>query len=142
MEVYCPDNDGAVSGDDDIEEAKPKTVKFHLHHMIVLSSSSYFRTFPEPKTGRVINDVDADSFKICVRFMYLGECDGKLTHDNVASVLNAAELLQIDELKKHCMEYLEHHLEHSNYEQVVELAERYNNPQLKIQVSSLNYIFM
>ena len=140
--MICPSrsNDEAVAACNDGDTPPTPTV-FHLHHNIVASSSGYFSTFPEPKTGRVINDVDADTFEICVRFMYLGECDGMLSHGNVASILNASELFQIDELEHNCMEYLEHNLDNDNYEQVVELAERLNNPQLKMNVSFTIVIF-
>ena len=48
--------------------------------------------------GRVINDLDSVSMAICVKFMYLGEC--QVSHDNVAAVLYTSELLQIDGLKR------------------------------------------
>ena len=69
--------------------------------------------------------------------MYLGDCEGKLSHDNVASVMNASELLQIEDLKQRCIEYLEHILDQKNYQEVVKLAEQFNEPQLKMKVCAL-----
>ena len=107
-----------------------------MHSLIVSSSSNYFATFPEPKTGRVINDVDAPTFEVCAKYMYLGECDDELSNDNVASILYASDILQIDGLKLKCMEYLKDNLDHTNYEQVVQFAtEQFGNPQLKMHVS-------
>ena len=104
---------------------------FHLHHTIVKTSSHYFATFPEPKVGRTINDLDSSSFAICVEYMYTGEGYQKITHDNVANVLNAAELLQIDGLKQVCLDYLDMNINHDNYEQIIDLASRYNSEELK-----------
>ena len=93
LDMLCPtrsNDEAVVAGNDDCTPLT-QTV-FHLHYTIVASTSGYFSTFSEPKNGHVINDMDVNSLKICVRFMYLGECDGILSHGNVASILNASEL--------------------------------------------------
>mmetsp|Transcript_21536 Transcript_21536/g.46834 ORF Transcript_21536/g.46834 Transcript_21536/m.46834 type:complete len:718 (+) Transcript_21536:66-2219(+) len=137
LEVIVPNNDdegNRDNSDNNDGKAAAATTSFHLHHTIAATSSRYFATFPEPKVGRVINDVDSETFSICVKFLYMGEHGGyreAFTHENIASILHAAELLQIDGLKENCIEYLKQNLDHSNYEQIVELADRFNNPDLK-----------
>jgi len=122
----------ATNNNDNVDGAACNDLTlFHLHHTIVKTSSHYFATFPEPKVGRIIDDLDSSSFAICVEYMYTGEGYQKITHDNVANVLNAAELLQIDGLKQVCLDYLDMNLDHDNYEQVIELANRYSNEELK-----------
>jgi len=110
---------------------RSNTASYHLHSTIAAASSKYFATFPTPKTGRIIDDIDSESFSICVQFMYTGEYQKGLSHENVSSVLYAAELLQMDELKVRCLDYLEQNLDHSNYEIVTDLADRYNCAKLK-----------
>eukprot|EP00956_Cyclotella_meneghiniana_P011648 scaffold16392_cov40-Cyclotella_meneghiniana.AAC.2 len=117
-------------------DAEEKRRTFHLHHPIVAASSKYFATFPTPKS-RTIDEFDSESFAICLKFMYLGHCQRHdhagemLERDNVASVLHCADVLQVDGLKAECIEFLEDHLDHSNYDQVIELAEKFNSTHLK-----------
>lgn len=142
-------NDDCTETNDDGGDGDER-VSFHLHSTIVAASSAYFETFPEPKAGRVIDDLDAETFSICVRYMYTGragemdcrpcgagwsdkEYRERLGDENVASVLYAAELLQIADLKKKCICYLKEHLSHSNYQPIIELADRFNSPELKKQ---------
>ena len=127
------DEAGLVGGMDALSptDGNVNNKTFHLHHNIVSASSKYFATFPEPKSGRTISDADSESVEVCIRFMYTGEYTAHLSHANVASVLHASELLQINDLSKKCIDYLEQNLDHDNYELVVELADRFNSPELK-----------
>eukprot|EP00956_Cyclotella_meneghiniana_P023395 scaffold45565_cov40-Cyclotella_meneghiniana.AAC.2 len=117
-------------------DAEKKSRTFHLHHTIVAVSSKYFATFPTPKS-RTIDEFDSESFAICLKFMYLGHSQRHdfawemLERDNVASVLHCADVLQVDGLRAECIEFLEDHLDHSNYDQVLELAEKFNSTHLK-----------
>jgi hypothetical protein len=134
----------AIRGDGtDLEVTVPvsesgETKTFHLHHTIAAASSKYFATFPTP-SSRAINEIDAVGFGICVKFVYLGHCNRlhnircelQLTRENVAAVFHCADFLQIDALTAECIEFLDHILDHSNYEQVVELAEKFNCNALK-----------
>eukprot|EP00956_Cyclotella_meneghiniana_P005837 scaffold7611_cov47-Cyclotella_meneghiniana.AAC.5 len=133
LEVTVPSS----NTENDAEENKSRT--FHLHHTIVAASSKYFATFPTPK-ARTIDEFDSESFAICRKFMYLSHCQRRgrcdegwvaLERDNVASVLHCADVLQVDGLKAECIEFLEDHLDHSNYDQVLELAEKFNSSRLK-----------
>ena len=69
------------------------TLSYHIHSTIAATSSKYFTTLPNPKTGRIIDNIDSDSFSICFQFMYTGEYQKRLSHKNVSSVLHASELL-------------------------------------------------
>ena len=60
--------------------------------------------------------------------MYLGDCSKELSHGTVVSVLRVADILQLDGLNQKCIEYSEQNLDHSNYEHVVKLADRFNSP--------------
>ena len=128
-------NDAQKGRGTDLEVKVPKeeggNASFHLHHNIVAASSEYFATFPEPKLGRIIDDISAKSFSICVKFMYTGEYRDGLSHQNISSILHAAEILVIDGLKQKCVEYLEANLDHSNYIQVIELADQFHIPHLQ-----------
>ena len=129
LEVHVPTGgkESIAEGDD---AKNNDTISFHLHHNIVAASSGYFATFPEPKCERVIADVDSDVFSVCVKFMvYTGEL--VLLRDNVSSILHVSELLNIGGLKTKCMSYLECNLDHSNYRNIIELADRFNNLDLK-----------
>ena len=110
--------------------AKQKFVTFHLHGSIASTSSDYFAKFPEPKEGRVIDDIDSNAFALCVKYMYLGDCED-LSHDNVAAVLDATALLQMKDLKQKCIDYLDSCLDHANYIMVMKLADRFNALDLK-----------
>lgn len=89
LEVLVPTSPATIENNDDDgneeSDARNHTSTFHLHHTIVSASSRYFATFPEPRAGRVIEDIDVDSFTICVKFMYTGEYRDSLSHDNVSS---------------------------------------------------------
>ncbi|KAL9179372.1 hypothetical protein ACHAXT_008662 [Thalassiosira profunda] len=107
------------------DAAEPSTAQFNLHYPIVAASSAYLAANPEPKSGRVIADVDPEAFAACVEFMYTGEFQlpstNPETSPNVTSVLDAANILQIDALRERCLACLGiHHLDNS--------GERFDHP--------------
>jgi hypothetical protein len=76
----------------DLEVRCPKTlthprtsslVTFKLHYIVAAVASPYFAKFPPPTTGRILKNIDSDTFQQCISFMYLGEGSVVLTNDNV-----------------------------------------------------------
>jgi hypothetical protein len=120
----------------DLEVACPKVLgepalqSFHLHGCIAAEASDYFGNIFIPRNGRVIQEVDAATFQLCVDFMYLQDQDAGVNHDNVASVLAAAAFLCMKDLTRACFDYLDRHLDNDNHETVKELAEQFDNPVL------------
>ena len=120
LEVRCPNDTPCADGS--------TYTTFHLHSLIVSCSSDYFARFPEPRIGRIIQEIDSKTFHVCLEFMYLGEV--KVTHDTVADLLHAAELLAITKISDACFAYLRKNLCRENHETVRELAETFQNPSL------------
>ena len=104
---------------------EPELETFHLHSCIVAESSDYFAKIIIPHRGRNIQEVDSPTFEIILRYMYLERLD--VTPENVASVLAAADFLQMENLKKACFDYLEQNLDQSNYETVKDIAGQFRN---------------
>ena len=109
--------------------------KFQLHYCIASISSDYFRKFPYPLKGRKIDEIQSNIFEICLDFMYSGSLisnDGeyRLSHENVSSVLAAAQLLGIHDLSTICFQYLKQSLDYSNHATVKEIAIQFHNMDL------------
>ena len=74
----------------------------------------------------VIKDIEPESMRIVLDFVYTGGKEIKIEEDNVQSLLQASNLLQFGDIKPLCVEFLLKHLETSNCLQVLGLAELYN----------------
>jgi hypothetical protein len=111
LEVRCPTGSVEATG----------LKSFNLHYCVASLCSDYFKTFPEPRTGRIIDEIEAHIFLICLQFMYCRAVE--LSHETVSSVLVAAELLALPGLTKMCFEYLQHNLDYTNHESVISIAE-------------------
>lgn len=118
LQVQCNINEN-----DDTEENET----FFLHPCIASRSSGYFERFPYPEI-RHIQEIDAETFRECRRFMYQGACT--ISHDTVAAILAAADLLIMKDLTEACFDFLKHKLDHDSYETVRDLAERFRYQQL------------
>eukprot|EP00978_Attheya_sp_CCMP212_P040135 scaffold215917_cov58-Attheya_sp.AAC.1 len=117
LQVQCPS-----------VEDPDKLQTFYLHLSIASSCSGYFATFPEPQS-RVIQEIDAEMFDMCRKFMYLG--DVEVDHSTVSSLLAAAQLFLLVDLSAICFDYLEQNIDHSNYKTVIELADHFHNAELR-----------
>ena len=83
--------------------------------------------FNENDSSRVvINDIEPESMKIILDFVYTGGKDIKIEEDNVQSLLQASNLLQFCDIKFRCVEFLLTHLKKSNCLQFWDLAELYD----------------
>lgn len=119
LEVQCPKKLG-----------ESELQSFHLHSCIAAETSEYFDKIILPHANGIslIQEVDAETFELCIRYMYLQKL--AVTHENVTAVLAAADFLDMKDLKTACFDYLDRNLDHENYETVKEIAEHHDNPAL------------
>jgi len=87
------------------------------HKMVLAASSSYFYAmfsgFTERDSSRVVlQGVDPDALHILVDYVYTSEVD--VTEDNVQSLLPAANLLQLTDVRDACCEFLQSQLHPTN----------------------------
>ncbi|XP_039963172.1 kelch-like protein 5 isoform X3 [Bactrocera tryoni] len=78
------------------------------HRLILAAASPYFENLFNGNQGTdpiiEINDIDSDIFERLITFCYTGQA--LITVDNVAAMLNAAIVLQMDDAKNRIVEYL------------------------------------
>ena len=74
----------------------------------------------------VISDIELESMKIILDYVYTGGNDIKINEDNVQSLLQAANLLQFCNIKQLCVEFLLKQLDSSNCLQFLQFAEMYD----------------
>ena len=91
---------------------------FKVHKALIAASSDYFRamftndcTEKDQKTVR-INGVDATSMGLVVSFLYTGQVE--MHTDTVQNLLSAANLFQLNELKKGCADFMANKLDVDN----------------------------
>merc|ERR1719342_717791 len=87
------------------------------HKMVLASSSSYFCAmftgFTERDSSRVVlQGVDPEALHILVDYVYTSQVD--VTEDNVQSLLPAANLLQLTDVRDACCEFLQSQLHPTN----------------------------
>ena len=93
--------------------------------------------FDENESSRVvIKNIEPDSLKIILDYVYTGGKDIKMNKDNVQSLLQASNFLQFCNIKKLCVQYLLEHLEITNCLQVLEMAETYDCSEMIISVEN------
>jgi len=96
---------------------------FHCHKLILALKSPYFdklfQSSPSSSASAttadqeiVLNDVGADDFDKLIQFLYTGEVE--LTEKNVKNILQAADVLKLEELSKFCGAYLLDSISSSN----------------------------
>lgn len=105
--------------------------KLHAHKMILAARSSVFSSMfdhdmAENLTNEVnIEDIDLESFKCVLRFMYCGEID-VISTENALTIYAAADKYDLKDLKKLCLEYAEKKLTIEWVLDVVKFADFYN----------------
>lgn len=105
--------------------------KLHAHKMILAARSSVFSAMfdhdmAENLTNEVnIEDIDLESFKCVLRFMYCGEID-VISTENALTIYAAADKYALKDLKKLCLEYAEKKLTIEWVLDVVKFADFYN----------------
>ena len=92
--------------------------KVHCHRVVLASLSAYFRAMftgdmAESKQKTItINGVDASSLKSLVNYAYTATIE--ISENNVQSILPAASVLQFEEVKRACSQFLKRHLDADN----------------------------
>ena len=80
--------------------------------------------FEENESSKVvIKDIEPESMRIVLDYVYSGGKEIKIEEDNVQSLLQASNLLQFGDIKLLCAEFLLKHLETTNCLQFLEMAE-------------------
>ncbi|XP_049315424.1 kelch-like protein 17 isoform X2 [Bactrocera dorsalis] len=78
------------------------------HRLILAAASPYFENLFNGNQGTnpviEINDIDSNIFERLITFCYTGQV--LITVNNVAAMLNAAIVLQLDDAKNHIVDYL------------------------------------
>ncbi|XP_049315413.1 kelch-like protein 3 isoform X2 [Bactrocera dorsalis] len=83
------------------------------HRLLLAAASPYFENLFNGNQGTnpviEINDIDSDIFEHLITFCYTGHAP--ITVNNVATMLNAAIVLQLDDAKNHIVDYLMTHID-------------------------------
>ena len=118
---------------DVVLEADGETVA--AHRVVLASLSAYFRAMftqrmAESKQKHItINGVDPATLRSLVEYAYTATID--ITEDNVQSILSAASVLQFQEVKQACSEFLRRQLDTDNCLGIKVFAEAYGCSDLK-----------
>ncbi|CAF0835232.1 unnamed protein product [Brachionus calyciflorus] len=94
------------------------TLEIRAHRVVLSSISDYFYAMftsnlaESYKTDIEINDIDGETLKILIDYIYTGKID--LNDTNIFSILNAANFLQLENVVKHGCDFLSNNLNISN----------------------------
>ncbi|KAG8238147.1 hypothetical protein J437_LFUL017260 [Ladona fulva] len=91
--------------------------EIYAHKMVLAACSPYFyamfHRFDEKKRGRIhLKDFDPLALKLIIDYVYTSEI--RVTEDNVQSLLPAANLLQLTDIRDACCVFLESQLHPTN----------------------------
>jgi len=108
---------------------------FHCHRLVLALKSPYFdeKLFTSSSSSAgdeqiVLNDIRADDFDKVLQFIYTGETT--LNEENIENILGAANIMELTELTKLCVEYLSDRLSLKTCPHYWALAEHVNVPAL------------
>ena len=116
---------------------------FHCHKLVLAMKSPYFdeKLFTSSSSAAagdeqiVLNDVRADDFDKVLQFIYTGETT--LNEENIENILSAANIMELTELTKLCVEYLSDRLSLKTCPYYWKLAEHVNVPALALACKRL-----
>ena len=114
---------------------KVSNCNFYAHKAILVASSPYFEAMflsgmSETRQEQVeLLQMDPDSFEALITFFYEGELD--IECSNVQSLLTTASVLQVEQVKQACSEYLERQLSPENCLGIINFAEAHGCTKLK-----------
>ena len=111
-----------------------KGKQFQCHKNILSASSPYFKAMfscglkENTQKEIKIENVDHNVFYDVVRYLYNGELN--ITRENAQSLLECADMMQLEELKFGCSQYFEKYLSSCNCFGIWMLANRVNDSRL------------
>lgn len=117
-------------------------LEFPVHRAVLVACSKYFRamigsSMKESIEGVVeLKDLDENSVRECIRFMYSGDISG-LTPESSVEILHAARVLQLDQLLHACFNFLVENISPGNCISLLNLSDLYEEE--KLQKASQNY---
>lgn len=109
--------------------------EFKVHRIILAARSSVFAAMfkhetSEKQTGIVkITDCDSDSFQEFLEFLYSGQLEN-VSFRSALQLYKTADKYNVQELKRFCVEHMEHNLKVENICDVFALAEEYDESEL------------
>ncbi|XP_002733217.1 kelch-like protein 24 [Saccoglossus kowalevskii] len=99
--------------------------EFPCHRVVVASCSTYFQALfshdLKNQTRVSLHEVDPTSLGLIIEFMYTSKLT--LTDDNVQSLLETSDLIQVLEIKNACATYLERQIDFTNCLGIQQFAE-------------------
>ncbi|CAI6361763.1 unnamed protein product [Macrosiphum euphorbiae] len=103
------------------------------HKVVLASASPYFHAmltnFAEKNQNHVVvRELDSCSLQLLIDFVYSGEIT--ITEQNVQVLLPAANLLQLQEVKKACCDFLQAQLCPTKFIEIIELADLHSCTEL------------
>ncbi len=113
--------------------------QIHAHRIVLSSLSPYFKAMftgdmAESKQREItINGIDADTLESIVDYAYTANI--KITEDNVQLLLPAASILQFEEIRQVCSDFMLHRLSTDNCLGVRIFAEIHGCPHLESAAS-------
>ena len=116
---------------------------FQAHRLVLAARSPYFcgmfcgkfrESTIDSSTPIVLQDLDQRAFRIVLDAMYSKEVE--LSEENVTDVLCAAHMLQVTDLIELCESFIEQNLSVSEYLKFLQLAEKYEMPNLECRIES------
>jgi kelch-like protein 18 len=111
--------------------------EFHAHKVILIACCPYFEAMflsgMSESRQRVIDlqGVNPDAFRAILHFFYTGNL--KITTDNVQTILPAASIFQLEDLKRACAKFLAKQLAPSNCLGIRAFSQVYGCPTLEEQ---------
>ncbi|XP_077508280.1 kelch-like protein 10 [Amblyomma americanum] len=107
--------------------------EFRAHRAFLCATSPFFRaafcTEYGSRRDLLLEDVPAEALGVLLSFYYLDEPG--ITSDNVAEVLEAADMLLMDEVRDLCLDHLLRNMDTDNCLGLAALAQRYHCPRFK-----------
>ncbi|XP_065838033.1 kelch-like protein 20 [Oscarella lobularis] len=114
--------------------------RFPAHRIILASASDFFSAmfggaFLESERNRTdddvaIRNVEGAAMKMLIEYAYRGKTECPESAENVLSLYEAAQYIQMDELVRMCSDWLKDHVDHSNCVSIGIVADKYGNSDL------------
>lgn len=135
--TICVEREGEESPEPDGDPARGRDVSqlFLCSRNVLAAASTYFRSMftgglNESMQDRVvIRGVDPESMSVIIDYCYSGRVT--ITEGSVQRLYSAANMLQIEYIRKACSSFMTRRLDLSNCVGILQFADTYDNPELK-----------